>query len=122
MRLYGPFGPCLRALLRKKSLRGPLRKRRRIGSIPAAKHGLNNAGKNAEPSSVGTGVVVVVVSQMQCPLCPRKRTCAVQLGMSALCQSGHWASARLADKLICLKKLLARFGYLKQAPKRTFGR
>jgi nucleotide-binding universal stress UspA family protein len=36
--------------------------------------------------------------------------------------SGHWAAARLADKLILLKKLHLQLGYLKQAPKLTFGR
>jgi|GEM_PF-111985 len=37
-------------------------------------------------------------------------------------ESGHWAAARLADKLILLKKLHLQLGYLKQAPKLTFGR
>jgi nucleotide-binding universal stress UspA family protein len=36
--------------------------------------------------------------------------------------SGHWAAARVADKLIYLKKVRARFEYLKQARKLTFGR
>ena len=31
-----------------------------------------------------------------CPLYPQKRTCAVQLGMSALCQSGHSLSNQTA--------------------------
>ncbi len=30
-----------------------------------------------------------------CPLCPRKRTCAVQLGMSALCQKRTFAPQQL---------------------------
>jgi hypothetical protein len=33
----------------RKSLKGPQRKRHRIGSILAAKHGLKNAGENAMP-------------------------------------------------------------------------
>ena len=35
---------------------------------------------------------------MSCPLYPRKRTCAVQLGMSALCQQR--TLARLFDHLV----------------------
>jgi len=49
MCLYGPFGPRLRVPTRKNSSRGPLRKRRRIGSIAPVKFGLKNAGENAMP-------------------------------------------------------------------------
>jgi hypothetical protein len=47
MCLYGPFGPRLRAPIRKSSSRDPLRKRQRIGSIAPVKLGLKNAGENA---------------------------------------------------------------------------
>src|SRR5664279_2199557 len=49
MCLYGPFGPRLRAPIRKNSSRDPLRKRCRIGSIAPVKLGLKNAGENAMP-------------------------------------------------------------------------
>jgi hypothetical protein len=47
--LSGLYGPYLKAPTQRKSLKGPQKKRRRIGSILAVKLGLKNAGENAMP-------------------------------------------------------------------------
>jgi len=45
--LSGLYGPYLKVLTRRKSLKGRQKKRCRIGSILAVKHGLKNASENA---------------------------------------------------------------------------
>src|SRR4029453_2301325 len=47
---YGPYGPRLKALPRKKFSRELPRKKQRVGSIPAVNLGLMTAGESATPN------------------------------------------------------------------------
>jgi hypothetical protein len=51
-----------------------------------------------------------------------KQTSDAVIGLCAKGKPALKRTARLADKLILLKKFLAQFGYLKQAANLTFGR